>query len=412
MTHEVPEGWRKSTIGDISDVVTKGTTPTTLGYGYQTKGIPFLKVENIDESGNIQKPSTFITEECHCAFRRSIIKKDTILFTIAGTLGRIAVYKENQEANTNQAVALIKGITENLCFVSYYLQSHGVRKLIEDQKTTGAQPNISLTQLKRFPIALPPLPEQKKIAEVLSSVDEAIAATKAVIDQTKQVKKGLLQTLLTKGIGHTKFKQTELGEIPESWEVLSLDDITPPDRKITYGIVQAGPHVDDGVPYIRVSDMNETGLSLKGMMRTSPDIAAKYKRSEVKGDDIVYALRGKIGHVLPVPDFLSGANLTQGTARIAPGERVTSRYLFWVMAAPRTVQLALREVKGSTFKEITLKKLKSLLITVPPIEEQNQIAEKFDGIETALNVSLEKLAQLQVLKSGLMSDLLSGRKRV
>ena len=75
------------------------------------------------------------------------------------------------------------------------------------------------------PLLLPPLPEQTKIAAILSSVDEAIAATQSVIDQTRKVKQGLLQDLLTRGIGHTRFKQTEIGEIPEAWEVKRLDSV-------------------------------------------------------------------------------------------------------------------------------------------------------------------------------------------
>ena len=114
---------------------------------------------------------------------------------------------------------------------------------------------ISKKTLKNIEIDLPPLPEQKKIAAVLSSVDDAIQATQAVIDQTRRVKQGLLQQLLTCGIGHTRFKQTEIGEIPEGWEFKKLTDLVNPNRPITYGIVQTGPPVVDGIPCVRVVDL-------------------------------------------------------------------------------------------------------------------------------------------------------------
>ncbi|MDZ7778956.1 MAG: restriction endonuclease subunit S [Gemmatimonadota bacterium] len=89
----------------------------------------------------------------------------------------------------------------------------------------GGQSISRLEDLMGERLLLPPLPEQRKIAAILSSVDDAIAATRKVIEQTERVKQGLLQTLMTRGIGHTRFKQTEIGEIPEEWEVVTLEDV-------------------------------------------------------------------------------------------------------------------------------------------------------------------------------------------
>lgn len=89
----------------------------------------------------------------------------------------------------------------------------------------AAVPGLNRDDVYSLRLPIPPLPEQKKIAEILSSVDEAIRATQAVIDQTKTLKQGLLNQLLTKGIGHKKFKQTEIGEIPVEWEVKELGDV-------------------------------------------------------------------------------------------------------------------------------------------------------------------------------------------
>ncbi|MBE2941295.1 hypothetical protein HPK04_11805, partial [Anoxybacillus flavithermus] len=92
----------------------------------------------------------------------------------------------------------------------------------------GTRAKLNQSDLRILPIAIPPLAEQRKIAAILSSVDEAIEKTEAIIEQTEKVKKGLMQQLLTKGIGHTKFKKTEIGEIPEGWEVVELQDLANP----------------------------------------------------------------------------------------------------------------------------------------------------------------------------------------
>lgn len=263
-----------------------------------------------------------------------------------------------------------------------------------------------------FKIHLPPLHEQRRIAEILSSIDDAIAATRAVIEQTRKVKQGVLERLLTKGIGHTRFKQTEIGEIPEGWEVVELDDITPPDQKITYGIVQAGPDYPEGVPYIRVSDMGEYQIDEGSVLRTSPEIAGKYVRSELRRDDIVFALRGKVGHVLRTQQSLVGANLTQGTARIACGDRVLSEFLLWALRSPQSERQYKRGIKGSTFQELTLGSLKRIRVPLPPLEEQQLLAHRIDDVEAGLRSSERSLLSLLETKSALMSDLLTGRKRV
>ena len=121
--------------------------------------------------------------------------------------------------------------------------------------------------------------------------------------------------------------------LPNSWHLLPLRQVVDKNRPITYGIVQAGPHIDSGIPYIRVSDMTKGRLTLDGMLRTSKEIARKYKRSTVLTNDIVFALRGVAGAVIKVPTEMSGANLTQGTARIAPSENVTSDFLIYAISS-------------------------------------------------------------------------------
>ena len=123
----------------------------------------------------------------------------------------------------------------------------------------------------------------------------------------------------------TGYKQTEVGVIPEDWEVADLEGACA--ETITYGIVQCGPHIENGVPYIRVSDMNGPNLDVSGMLRTSQAIATRFSRSQVKECDVVYALRGQIGEVRIIDKSVAGANLTQGTARLSPSDRVHSSYL-------------------------------------------------------------------------------------
>ena len=207
------------------------------------------------------------------------------------------------------------------------------------------------------------------------------------------------------------YKKTEVGIIPNDWTVESLQNLCR--SSITYGIVQCGPHIPNGIPYIRVSDMNSSELNVDEMLRTSPEIASSFGRSKVEEGDIVYALRGKLGEVKMVGTVVSGANLTQGTARIAPKNNIDNRYLLWTLRSPQALKQAVKEAKGSTFVEITLGNLKGISVPLPSSrEEQQKIATALSDTD-ALISELEKLIEKkQAIKTATMQQLLTGKTRL
>ena len=207
------------------------------------------------------------------------------------------------------------------------------------------------------------------------------------------------------------YQKTEVGIIPNDWTVESLQNLCR--NSITYGIVQCGPHIPNGIPYIRVSDMNSSELNVDEMLRTSPEIASSFGRSKVEEGDIVYALRGKLGEVKMVGTAVSGANLTQGTARIAPKNNIDNRYLLWTLRSPQALKQAVKEAKGSTFVEITLGNLKGIGVPLPSLrEEQEKIATALSDTDTLIS-ELEKLIEKkQAIKTATMQQLLTGKTRL
>lgn len=206
------------------------------------------------------------------------------------------------------------------------------------------------------------------------------------------------------------YQQTEVGVIPEDWEISGLQQACR--ETITYGIVQCGPHIRDGVPYIRVSDMDEPELTVDAMLRTSKSIASKFARSTVEEGDLVYALRGKLGEVRQVRAELAGANLTQGTARLSPNDRLVSDYLVWAMRDPRAVRQAALEAKGTTFREITLADLRRIKVLVPPKPEQRAIAAALSDVDGLLGGLDRLIAKKRDLKQAAMQQLLTGQTRL
>ena len=173
---------RKIRLGDIATVITKGTTPTTIGFSFVDAGINFVKIESISENGTLI-PDKFahITQECDQKLKRSRLEENDILFSIAGAIGRTAIVpKSILPANTNQALAIIRipQDTINLHFVLYALQSQAVEEQSEKQKQGVAQLNLSLKNIADIEIPLVSSARQNEIVENLSAIDAAIAQRK------------------------------------------------------------------------------------------------------------------------------------------------------------------------------------------------------------------------------------------
>jgi type I restriction enzyme, S subunit len=174
-------------------------------------------------------------------------------------------------------------------------------------------------------------------------------------------------------------------QLPPRWDWRPLWELTQPGRPITYGIVQAGPDVPDGVPYIRPVDMTDEDGLKPGLAprRTAPEIAAAYRRSIIASGDLVVTIGPSYGKVMRVPPALAGANLTQGTARVAPDRRVVDgRYLRWALRSLPVRDAWSTAVGGATFGGLNLGPLSDSLVPVPPLEEQRRIADYLDT-ETA-----------------------------
>lgn len=164
-------------LGDLCEIITKGTTPTTLGYNYTNAGIRFIKIENISQSNCLMDNEySFISDECNLALSRSILQENDIVFSIAGALGRCAIIKkEYLPANTNQALAIIRLKDKRLTrFIWLLLSSEIIKKQITSLKTGVAQYNLSLKQISDIKIPLPPIEKQQEIVAEIEKMEEEI----------------------------------------------------------------------------------------------------------------------------------------------------------------------------------------------------------------------------------------------
>ncbi|MDE3185672.1 MAG: restriction endonuclease subunit S [Bacteroidota bacterium] len=212
----LPEGWSLGKLNDITIKITKGTTPTTLKKQFVSSGINFLKVETLTNFGTFDlKKLNFIDEETDALLSRSRIQKDDILFSIAGTLGRIAMVNENVlPANTNQALAIIrpdKNIIDAL-YIYYILKLPTIREDIFSQVVQGVQANLSLTVLSNTPVVIPKYADMKKAFLVISPLQKKIESNEAEIRNLLTIRDTLLPKLMSGEIDVSELNEEKLKE--------------------------------------------------------------------------------------------------------------------------------------------------------------------------------------------------------
>lgn len=196
------EKWEEVKLGEYCDLITKGTTPTSLGFPFTKKGVNFFKIECISDNGNvISKKFQFIDKRTHEKLKRSKLRENDILFSIAGALGRVTIVnKVHLPANTNQALGIIrlnKNSKLKLTFLYYFLKSPRISKEIAIINVQAAQANLSLKNLNNFKILVPEAEEQTAIAKVLTAADEEISKYEQQLSALQAQKRGLMQVLLT-----------------------------------------------------------------------------------------------------------------------------------------------------------------------------------------------------------------------
>jgi len=185
-------------LGDLAEVITKGTTPTTLGYDFVDDGVNFIKVECITETGKfIKEKMLHINEECNEKLKRSKLKKDDILFSIAGAIGRTAIVTDDiLPANTNQALSIIrlrKDVGLNVEFLNQVFKTDLVAEQIEKRINGVAQMNVSLADIGNLKIIRPTIERQNEFASFVKQVDKLKFAVQKSLDETQTLFDSLMQ---------------------------------------------------------------------------------------------------------------------------------------------------------------------------------------------------------------------------
>lgn len=285
----------------------------------------------------------------------------------------------------------------------------------------GGQKRIPDTFIKDFRAALPPRSEQCEIADFLdretARIDSLVEKKRRLLGLLKEKRLATITQAVTKGLNPNatmKDSGTDwLGQIPSHWQVKRLDRINDPYRPIMYGIVLPGPHVDGGVPIIKGGDVRPDRLNPLTLNCTTQDLDEQHAKSRVIGGDLVYAIRGSFGDVEIVPEALTGANLTQDAARIAPTHEFSREWLLFALKAETSRQQLDARSIGATIKGINIRDLKRVCLPIPPRAEQEALAvflrnrsRQFKRLIEATNQHIDSLMEY---RSALISAAVAGK---
>jgi type I restriction enzyme S subunit len=417
MSSSMPEGWAKIKLGQIVKLQGGNAFKSS---DFREKGIPIVRISNIQN--NIVDLSNAVYFEEFKHFENFLISNGDILLAMSGaTTGKIGRYRYPFKSYLNQRVGkfqIIKNSLIDFDFLYHLVHSNIFIKNTMIDAIGGAQPNISSSQVEGVFYRIPPLPEQKKIASILTSVDKVIENTQKQIDKLQDLKKATMNELLTKGIGHTEFKDSELGRIPKSWEVNRLINLS----EGRFGIVD-GPFGSNlktehyrlsGIPVIQSGFVTTGHFTPKKYLYVDEEKFQSEIRSSVKGGDIVMAKIGaQAGRCAIMPMNHPIGILAGNSLKISIKKNVLlAEYLHQLLThlySTGEIQILRTETAQPAISIATLKRYK---IATPSIREQYQIVNTLSSIDFQVFHQTRKLEKTQSLKKSLMQDLLTGKVRV
>lgn len=346
------------------------------------------------------------------------LRTNDLLVCEGGSIGRTAIWNNEVEGclYQNHLHRLrVKGQKADAQFGVYWLwYAFDVAKLYFGRGNVTTIPNLSQSKLAELPMALPPLPEQKKIAYILSTVQRAIEAQERIIQTTTELKKALMHKLFTEGLRGEKQKETEIGLVPESWVITSVGDVTAVKggKRLSKGdkLVER----DTGFPYIRVTDFNEFSVDVRGLLFLTEEAQRPIFRYIINRDDVFISIAGSIGITGMIPAELDGANLTENAARLIANDssQIHPRFLmYWLASHHCQAEIKAQTVKNAQPK-LALTRIKSLKVPLPSRDEQAEIARALDLAGCKTENARAKREQLQDLFRTLLHELMSAKMRV
>lgn len=404
----LPDGWRSSRLGDVARLG-GGTTPARGEARYwDGASVPWATPSDITSLptgvNTIAGTESMVSDRALAECSLPLNPPGTVLMTSRATIGFAAI--NTVPMTTNQGfITFTAGRDIDAEFLLQWLIAQRPNLVAAAGGSTFKE--LSRGTAKLLPIDLPPLDEQRRIAEVLRSVDEAIAANEIALQQRDRIRKGF-GTLFKRGIGHSNFKPSAIGTIPALWQISTMNDVC---HNVGVGIASSATHayVDQGVPLLRNQNIKPGHLDLQDLLFVTEEYDRSYATKRVRTGDIITMRTGYPGRSAVIPPELDGCQTFTTLISRPKTSLVDPAFLCaWINSEPGMVEIRKRQAGGAQ-QNLNASAMKQVPVPLPPLEEQRQIAGLLSNFPTEDDALISNLRNTRKL---IQADLLSGRVRV
>ncbi|MDX2230548.1 MAG: restriction endonuclease subunit S [Leptolyngbyaceae cyanobacterium bins.349] len=413
----IPEDWDVCYLHQISKKITDGEHATPKR---TTEGYYLLSARNIHDGRIDLIDVDFVgVNEYQRIRKRCDPDAGDVLISCSGTIGRVAVLPAGLECVMVRSAALIKPDRSKTdgYFIQYVLQSRVGQIQIAQTLNQGAQANLFINHIEGLKVPFPPLPEQRSIAQALSEVDRLIAALEKAIAKKRAIKTATMQQLLTgkkrlPGFGEGKgYQQTEIGVIPEDWDVKSLLELS---ERITVGIASAATHAyrTRGIPLIRNQNIKPNKLDDDDILYISEEYELRFKNKRLQKGDLLTARTGYPGTTCIVPEEFELAQSFTTLITRPNHAKVDCQFLSFFINSDSGQSFFEQNQIGGGQKNVNAGTLRNLLVPLPSLKEQRAIATVLSDMDAEIAALETRLAKTQSIKQGMMQALLTGRTRL
>ena len=424
----LPEEWRVEILGKICDEIYR--YPTYYDIKYVNKGVIEVRGELINSNGKLRKKRSdfrYILQDTNRKYPRTQLKNGDFVMSVRGTIGKVAMVDDFFEgANITANLIRIAPNKEKVLseYLLHFFLSDSYKSWLELNSSMTTIKTIQSPLLKSMYLSLPPLPEQRRIATILSTLDETVEHTEALIEKYKNIKAGLMADLLTRGIDEEgrirsevthRFKDSALGRVPEEWEVTEIKKYL---KNIKSGLSRRIENKDIGVPVLISGNIQEGKLDttdLKYWFLDDPQGANISKYFLNPGDILLCFINSieQIGKCCIYEDIGRETIYTTNLFRIQINDNTISKFLYYLIDS-NIVQEELKCITKPAVNQASFTKpdFESIKVPLLSLFEQRCIAEILMAADQRIEKEEAYRDKLLQLKKGLMQDLLTGEVRV
>jgi type I restriction enzyme S subunit len=403
---KIPRGWALVRLEEVTLSLIGGGTPSTSQPEYWDGDIPWMTSANLTNRV-VHHGMRNITEMGLRNSATNIVPKGSLLISTRVGIGKVGIAGIDVAISQDLTGLVPDKSKVNIEYLYWAILSKAVHLSGLSQGSTVK--GLTRDYLRNLKALLPPLPEQKKIAEILSTADQGIEKVDEAIKKTQRLKNGLMQELLTKGIGHKAFKETEIGRIPREWDVMKLGEIA----NVRYGLGQPPALETNGIPMIRATNVKRGRIVRKGLIFINPGAVPNSRDPFLRVGDILVVRSGAYtGDVALVTKEWGGA-VAGYDLIVTPSDTIDSQFLTYYLLSSSVQKRHFVGLKvRSAQPHLNSSQVEETPIPLPPLQEQQRIAEILSTVDGRLESLRNRKEKLGRIKKGLMNDLLTGKVRV